>query len=243
MTNIDALYNSIVTQLETLGTASPYKADANEPDPAYLSYGVRRAGKAQVLKDHKTAIKQLNREEKLKLAYRLMKSGYGEQQSMGLFILELELEYFTPEKSEEIDWIMQQMRGWSKVDSFTGSFLQQLLAIHPNTILALARRWNRDPNRWLRRTSVVLFTRKVGNSGWYTDEALALCDNLIFDKEDLVLKGVGWALKDMLVSDPPRLISYIKDLRAKGVSSVVTLYAIRKVKGAERKAILAIGKV
>lgn len=240
MATTNKLYSSIVTQLETLGALSPYKADANEPDPEYLSYGVRRQGKAQVFKDHRAAIKQLGKIEKRKLAYRLIESAYGEQQEIGLSILLLILEYFTKEKLEEIDWIMRQMRGWSKVDSFVTAFLQKLIKTHPETILTLAKQWNRDPNRWLRRTSVVLFTRKVGSSGLYTNEGLVLCENLIFDKEDLVLKGVGWALKDMLPADKPRLISYIKDLRARGVSSVVTLYAIRNIKGAEREEILAV---
>ncbi len=243
MTTIDTLYHSIVSQLQSLGAISPYKADANEPDPNYLSYGVRRAGKAQVFKDHRAAIKQLSDEEKRKLAYCLLESGYGEQQEIALLILAQILDYYTPEKVDEINWIIHQMRGWSKVDSYVGSFLHPLLNKYPDTILGLAKQWNKDSNRWLRRTSVVLFTRKVGSAGLHTDEALALCDNLVFDTEDLVLKGVGWALKDILVSDRPRIISYIKELRARGVSSVVTLYAIRNIKGEERKEILSVSKV
>ncbi len=242
MEKIDLLYHSIVTQLETLGAASPYIADANEPDPNYRSYGVRRVGKARVVKNHRPAIKQLAKEEKRQLAYRLIESGYGEQQEVALAILSQILEYFTPEKSEEIDWIGRQLHGWSKVDSYVGSFFQPLLEIYPDTLLQLAQEWNRSPNQWLRRTSVVLFTRKIGSSGRYTEEALALCENLVFDPEDLVLKGVGWALKDILVSNPARVITYIKELRVRGVSSVVTLYAIRNIKGEERKKILAAGK-
>lgn len=69
---------------------------------------------------------------------------------------------------------------------------------------------------------------------------MEFCENLIWGKEDLVLKGVGWALRDSLNGDRNRVIEYVKSLRRRGVSSKVTLYTIEKFKGKERKAILEI---
>jgi 3-methyladenine DNA glycosylase AlkD len=69
-----------------------------------------------------------------------------------------------------------------------------------------------------------------------------LCEKLIWDKEDIVQKGVGWALKDNLRSAPDRVLPYIKDLRQRGVPATITLYAIRDLKGAKRKEILAARK-
>jgi len=89
----------------------------------------------------------------------------------------------------------------------------------------------------------VLFTRKVAKSGQFTDVALEMCNNLIFDSEDivedLVLKGIGWALKDLMHTDKQRILDYVQDLRQKGVSSTVTLYAIKNLKGRERKDFLS----
>jgi 3-methyladenine DNA glycosylase AlkD len=64
--------------------------------------------------------------------------------------------------------------------------MQPLLWAYPQEVLALLEEWNSSPNQWKRRSSVVTFTRKVGESGEFTDEALALCDKLIWDPEDLV---------------------------------------------------------
>jgi len=93
---------------------------------------------------------------------------------------------------------------------------------------------------WKRRASVVTFTRKIGESGKFTEEALKLCDNLIWDKEDYVRKGVGWALKDNMRGNKQGVLDYIKSLRQKGVSSVITLYSIRDLKGKEREEVLKI---
>lgn len=93
---------------------------------------------------------------------------------------------------------------------------------------------------WKRRASVVAFVWKIGSSGEFTDEALDLCENLIWDKEDLVLKGVGWTLGDNMNGAKKRVIEYVKSLRRRAVSSKVTLYAIQDLKDKERKEVLKI---
>ncbi len=240
MITVDDLYSAIVADLVAAGERSPYPADANEPDPRYKSYGVRAAGKKAILKTHRAAIRALSQAERLALARQLIYSEVGEQQSVALAILEPLADYFTPERFGELDALVRQLHGWSKIDEYTGSLLREVLLRYPDPLLALAQTWNQDADLWLRRASVVLFTRKVAKTGRFTDQALALGETLLFDPEDLVQKGVGWMLKDLLKTDRPRLLAYVKDLRQRGVSSVITLYAIRDVKGAERAAVLAV---
>jgi 3-methyladenine DNA glycosylase AlkD len=130
------------------------------------------------------------------------------------------------------------LHGWSKIDAYTGSLLRQVLFKYPDEFTKLVAQWNLDADLWLRRASVVLFTRKVASSGQFNDVALKFCENLVYDQEDLVLKGVGWSLKDMMRNDKERIIEYVIDLRARGVSSVVTLYAIKDLEGDERARVL-----
>jgi 3-methyladenine DNA glycosylase AlkD len=118
--------------------------------------------------------------------------------------------------------------------------LQPLLWKYPVQTLLLLRNWNRSENQWKRRASVVVFTRNVGKSGKFTREALELCEHLLWDKEDLVQKGVGWALKDVMRGDHGQVLEYIKTLRRRGVPAKITLYAIRDLKGAQRREILNI---
>ncbi|MCV0428360.1 MAG: DNA alkylation repair protein [Roseibium sp.] len=98
--------------------------------------------------------------------------------------------------------------------------------------------WNVDDDLWLRRASVVVFTRKVAKSGLYKDTALANCNTLINDPEHLVQTGVGWCLRDLMRRHKEEILSYVLHLRRKGISSKITLYALRDIKGEERSAIL-----
>ena len=239
MTQITKLYDAIVEDLIQSGVGSRYKADANEPDPRYKSYGVRAAGKKQVIKTHRAAIRKLAFDDKLALAQRLIESEVGEQQSVALHILEPHADYFTPQRFDELDRLVRYLHGWSKIDSYTGSLLRDVWFQHPDAMRELVQSWNQDDDLWLRRASVVLFTRKVAKSGRFTDFALSLGENLLFDNEDLVQKGVGWMLKDLMRADKPRIVAYVKQLRQRNVSSTITLYAVRDLKGAERAAVLA----
>lgn len=239
MSQVPDLYDLIVAELEAAGLASPYPADANEPDPRYKSYGVRAPAKKKIFASHRRAIRTLSRQQQVELATTLIQSEVGEQQEIGLFILQKFPDYFDPTRFQELDNLVQHLHGWSKVDAFTGSLLRDVLFQHPNEFSDLVRLWNTHTDMWLRRTSVVLFTRKVAKSGQFNDIALEMCDNLIFAEEDLVRKGVGWALKDLMHSDKERIKSYVQQLRQQGVSSVITLYAIKDLKGQERADFLA----
>jgi 3-methyladenine DNA glycosylase AlkD len=241
MNEIDSLYNSIVHDLESAGQESRYRADADEPDPRYKSYGVRADGRKQIIRAHRKAIRALQRQEQLELAQKLIESEYGEQQKIALFVLEPHAGYFSPDKFDQIDWYVRYLHGWSNIDSYTGSLLRDVLVEQPEEFIDLVRQWNQDEDLWLRRASVVLFTRKVAKSGQFTDAALEFCENLLYDSEVLVQKGVGWSLKDLMRSDRERIIDYVIELRSRGVSSVITLYAIKDIKGEERTEILGRG--
>jgi 3-methyladenine DNA glycosylase AlkD len=239
MAPVTVLYNALIADLEAAGRASAYMADANEPDPRYKSYGVRAAGKRQIFAAHRQAIRALPADRQIVLAAQLIQSEYGEQQSIGLWILEAHVAYFTPDRFAELDALMRCLHGWSKIDEATGALLRDLLFAYPAEMQALVRTWNRDPDMWLRRASVVLFTRKVAQSGRFTDFALAMCENLLDAPEKLVQKGVGWALKDLLRVDKERIKQVVRQLRRRGVSGVITLYAIKDLRGAERAELLA----
>jgi 3-methyladenine DNA glycosylase AlkD len=182
--------------------------------PCVTLWRARAAAKARVIKAHRATILALSEGEKQELARLLMESRYGEQQSVAMFVLDQMREHFNPGTFGVIDGYLRCMHGWSKVDAFTGGLLADLLFRYPKPMIVLADEWNRDPDRWLRRASVVLFTPKVAASGAFTDVALEFCHNLAFDEEIMVQKGVGWALKDLMRSDPPRIVAYVAQLRA-----------------------------
>jgi 3-methyladenine DNA glycosylase AlkD len=232
------VYQSILRELKSCALNSTYKQDADERDPKYKSYGVRIPQVREIIKNHKKEILLLSYEDRLELAQKLISSEMGEQQTVAFFVLESMTDYFTPDKFHLLDEFISHMFGWSKIDGFTGGFLQRVLEKYPEPLIALVNKWNKSSTVWEKRASVVLFTRKIAKSGKYNDIALSLCSNLVHDDHDLVRKGVGWSLKDMMQSDKKRITEYVKNLRNQNVSSVITLYAMKDLSSEERKEIL-----
>lgn len=236
----DILYSNIVRKLQHYASISSYTSDADEKDPRYKSHGVRMKQVREIIGWLKPNLTDLPSKERLHLVEKLIFSENGEEQTIGISILSKNISYFTSPHLPLLHTYIQHLYGWSKIDTFILSFVQKLLLIYPDEVLGYVKKWNRSSNSWERRASVVTFTRNVGESGKYTDLVISLCEHLIFDKEDMVQKAVGWALKDNLKGNRKMIVEYIRSLRKRNVSSVITLYAMKDLDQNTRKELLLI---
>jgi 3-methyladenine DNA glycosylase AlkD len=206
----------------------------------YLSYGLKASDFREIMKDFHPRFLELSLQERLDLATQFLHEHIGDLGHVGLYILTISVKDLTPGHFPYLDGLPEFFQSWSHVDHLALGVLQPLLWRYRKETLALLEEWTRSPIRWKRRASAVAFTRKAAKSGEFTEEVIHICENLIWDKEDIVQKGVGWALKDNLRSTPDRILPYIKDLRRRGVASTITLYAIRDLKGSKRREVLTV---
>jgi len=241
---MEKLYNVIVADLKRHESkeGAEYAKRWHKYDN-YRSYGMFAADMRNVFKQHKKEIQQLNCKQALDLACKLHSSHIEEQVQAGNYVLQQKIDCITPAKFSYLDKALDHFNSWSQVDDICvegGKVIVPLLLQYPKEMLHLLRKWNKSKNMWKRRASVVPFTRKVGESGKFTKQGLELCDNLIWDKEDLVQKAVGWALKDMMRGDNQKVLAYVKKIRKAGVPSVIVLYALRDLPPHTRQQVLKI---
>ena len=240
----DLLYDELTHDIQAAaGFREPVPETRYHKHREYLSYGLPMAELWRIMKAFRPQIVARPLEERLELATRLLGRHIGEFGFAGIFVLAKSTAELDPGHFPYLDQRMDDFRSWSHVDYFCGDVLQPLLKRFPAETLAQLDIWSQSPNRFKRRSSVVAFARKVGGSGQYTAECLALCDRLIWDPEDIVQKGVGWALKVNMRAAPDTVIDYVKELRRMGVPSTITLYAIGNLKGEARQEVLAVKKV
>lgn len=204
----------------------------------HRSLGIKAPVLDKLLKKYKSEIKELSCKEAFALAQMLYRDKIEDTILAGNFVLQNKIDCIGKTELSFLDKALNHFCSWSTIDDFCIDVLQPVLLKYPEDTLRFLKKWNQSKSMWKRRASVVAFVRKVGESGKFTDEALALCENLIFDKEDLVQKGVGWCLKDLMRGDKKKVFDYVKKLRKRGVPATITLYAIRDLKGKERAEIL-----
>ena len=209
-------------------------------NPDYVSYGLATPEVRRIIRSFGNSFEELDLQERLCLADELLGAGIEEQAQVANYLLSLSTDALEPTEFEWLDRCVDRFHSWSVTDDFCINVLQPLLWRHTEEILQLLEKWTRSDNRWKKRASVVAFVRKAGESGEFVDHLLGLCETLIWDVDDLVQKGIGWALKDNMRGVRDKIIAYVKELRVRGVPSTITLYAIRDLKGQERREILAI---
>lgn len=240
---VEHLYADVVGELERRADADRAEKEMyyhKKVGSGFKCYGISSSEFKEMAKEFRQAFNELSFGERLELARRFFRSGYAGQMSFGITLLRLSVKEMKPCDFWVLEEVGDCLNNWGTVDGFCIDVLQPLLLTYPDEVLKILKEWNKSKSLWKRRASAVVFTRGIGASGKFTDEALELCDYLIWDKEDLVRKGVGWALKDTMRGDKKKVLEHVKELRRKGASAVIMLYAIRDLKGKERKEVLKI---
>jgi len=75
-------------------------------------------------------------------------------------------------------------------------------------------RWARSENRWWRRTALVsTIPLNVKNQGGEGDAArtLAVCEFLVDDRDDMVVKALSWALRAAAACDPKSVEGFLDE--------------------------------
>jgi 3-methyladenine DNA glycosylase AlkD len=129
-----------------------------------------------------------------------------------------------------------RINNWDLVDVACRYVIGAYLVARPRTVLyKLAR----SDNLWERRTAIV--------STWYliragqTDDAIAIAELLLGDREDLIHKATGWMLRYIGDIDRSRLVAFL-DEHAATMPRTALRYAIEKFTPDERAHYLGLAK-
>jgi 3-methyladenine DNA glycosylase AlkD len=176
-------------------------------------------------------------DDAMAFADELIEDRYLEAKSIGIEVVARYRRDFTPRLLAAWKrWLCDNhSANWATTDAICGALVGPLLLQHPE-LGARLRVWARDRNMWVRRASIVGLIGRA-RRGESLDLVYEIARRLHPDKEDLIQKAVGWALREAGKADMARLERY---LRANGAAIPRTTlrYAIERFPAARRKAIL-----
>jgi 3-methyladenine DNA glycosylase AlkD len=105
---------------------------------------------------------------------------------------------------------------WGAVDAFA-CYLAGPVWRERQVSDALIRRWARSRDRWWRRTALVstvpLNSKARGGSGDAL-RTLNICELLVTDRDDMVVKALSWALRALSKRDPQSVRKFLNEHRA-----------------------------
>jgi 3-methyladenine DNA glycosylase AlkD len=115
--------------------------------------------------------------------------------------------------AEELEELGEGIDGWGAVDSFART-LAGPAWLNGQVPDELIHTWARSEDRWWRRAALVstvaLNMRSQGGPGDVA-RTLAVCRLLVDDGDDMVVKAMSWALRELLVHDSEAVVEFVEE--------------------------------
>jgi 3-methyladenine DNA glycosylase AlkD len=133
-------------------------------------------------------------------------------------------------------WILEgRFANWAGIDLVCPELVTPLVDRTP-ALARTVRRWARHPSLWLRRGAAVTFVLPA-RKGRHLDDAYAVAEALLADREDLIHKACGWLLREAGKTDAARLERFLLHHGA-AVPRTTVRYAIERFPEAARRRLL-----
>ena len=114
---------------------------------------------------------------------------------------------------DEIEEFGQGIDSWGAVDSFARR-LSGPAWLKGQVSDELIHKWAGSEDRWWRRAALVsTVALNVRSKGGYGDvpRTLAVCRLLVNDTDDMVVKAMSWALRELVVHDPDAVREFLSE--------------------------------
>jgi len=113
----------------------------------------------------------------------------------------------------ELEEFGQGINSWGAVDSFART-LAGPVWLKGQVSDELIHKWAHSQDRWWRRAALVstvaLNVRSHGGKG-DVPRTLAVCRPLADDRDDMVVKAMSWALRELVVHDPGAVREFLSE--------------------------------
>lgn len=200
---------------------------------AIQSLGVRTGNIRQIAKDFYPEVKSIPLPAFLATCETLLQRGMVEHRCIAFAWAyrrrkDLEPRHF----GVLLGWLSQYVRNWADCDQLCcevfGEFMVRYPEFAPQTL-----DWAKSENRWLRRAASVVLIVDLRKEAKFLPLILQIAEILLPDRDDLVQKGYGWALKEAIHTHEEKVFQFILQHKA-AMSRTALRYAIEKLSPAQR---------
>ena len=136
-----------------------------------------------------------------------------EEKAMAVLLLENQTKNFGDHEFQLfISWL-DRVTSWADHDALAHYLLAPMVASDPARCREVFR-WAKSRNRWRRRAACVALIRGARERRFFA-EIVRLSNQLLRnkDEDDMVLKGLGWLLRETAKADPKRTMPYLMKIR------------------------------
>ncbi len=210
--NVDDLVSEIYERLEAAGNPERRRVATSYYPTAMMVIGVSVPDLRAVVRDVSKRLKSEGTDVVLPLAHELLDEGVLEGRQAAYEILSRHRPTFAILRTRDIERLGKGMDNWASVDTFSGFVAGPAWRRRQVTDAAVVR-WARSRDRWWRRAAVVstvsLNQKSKGGTG-DTPRTLLICDLVAADHDDMVAKGLSWALRELSKRDRQATVEFVE---------------------------------
>jgi 3-methyladenine DNA glycosylase AlkD len=174
-------------------------------------------------------------DDAMAFADRLLGDRYLEVKSVGIEVVARYRRDFAPRPAWKRWLAANHAANWATTDLICGALIGPLIVRYP-ALGAHLRAWASDKNMWVRRASIVGLIPRA-RRGESLDLVYGIARRLHRDREDLIQKAVGWALREAGKADTPRLERYLR-ANGRSIPRTTVRYAIERFPATKRRSLL-----
>jgi len=115
----------------------------------------------------------------------------------------------------ELEQLGTNLDRWEAVDTFA-CYLAGPAWRERQIADRAVHRWARSPDRWWRRTALVCtvaLNNKARGGHGDAERTLGVCRLLLADRDDMVVKALSWALRELAKRDAPAARAFVEEHR------------------------------
>lgn len=206
-------------------------------------YGVTVPQRHKIVREWLGQHQPLQLTEALELAEKLWASGWHEEKSLAIEMLQLVGDKLTATQIPFVEKMINEATGWDHLDGIA-AYVVGAMIDNDKTTLKYLPKWARSKNFWVRRATVLAqilqFRRKQGDKKLFFNIIVPMLDeNKNWSKEErfFIRKAIGWGLREIANVEPEVTFDFIRQYKHK-MSGLTFREASRKLPLKFRKLII-----
>jgi 3-methyladenine DNA glycosylase AlkD len=172
----------------------------------------------------------------VKVADRLFRGCVLEEKVFGVFLLEKVVDRLGDSEFRLFESWLPRISSWADHDGLVHYLIGPMVAAKPVRARSVFT-WAKSTDRWHRRAACVALIQGTRRKMFFP-EIMRLSNLLLHDKDDMVLKGLGWLLRETAKYNPSKTVSYLREI-CQRAPRLVLRTACETLPATTRKKILA----
>ncbi len=142
---------------------------------------------------------------------RLFSGEYLEERSIAIELVKKDAAKFGDKEFRRFEKWLGRVISWADHDALVYYLLGSMVVADKRRLRSVDR-WAKSKHRWFRRASAVALIPGVRKK-LYFDQIEKLWGSLKDESDDMVLKGIGWVLREAAKADPKAILPFLMRIR------------------------------